>query len=451
MSGAVSPKLGLITAAAVALPLIAVLIGSENAAVRMTSLAWGIVAIASAWLYGRWLSRRIQRLTDFTDRLLDVNTPRLKLPSSDDEFGALSRSLSLVAPQIEELLTRLRTELTRREAILSSMTEGVLAVDARLNVTFCNESFLRAVGDRRSSDGAPLIKVVRDPVLFQMLKQVVDTGKTHRQRLQLSTPQITRSFEVYATPLAGGTTRGALAILHDVTPAERLERMKRDFIANVSHEMRTPLATIRGYAETLLEGGLEDPQNCRKFVEIIQANGVRLNNIVADFLTLSELESGRTDIQPGPVSVNDVLGSALRAVEPAASLMGVRLQAEAVPDLRLMGYGIRLEQALLNLLDNAVKFNRPDGEVHVLVQQGSEDRIEVRVSDTGLGIPPEDLSRIFERFYRVDKARSRQVGGTGLGLSIVKHAIEQMNGTVTVESELGKGTTFTVSLPQYHG
>ena len=451
MSGAVSPKLGLITAAAVVLPLIAVLIGTENAAVRMTSLAWGVVVIASAWLYGRWLSRRIQRLTDFTDRLLDVNTPRPKLPSSDDEFGALSRSLSLVAPQIEELLTRLRTELTRREAILSSMTEGVLAVDARLNVTFCNESFLRAVGDRRSSDGAPLIKVVRDPALLQMLKQVVDTGKTHRQRLQLSAPQNTRSFDVYATPLAGGTARGALAILHDVTPAERLERMKRDFIANVSHEMRTPLATIRGYAETLLEGGLEDPQNCRKFVEIIQANGVRLNNIVADFLTLSELESGRTDIQPGPVSVNEVLCSALRAVEPAASLMGVRLQAEAVPDLRLMGYGIRLEQALLNLLDNAVKFNRPDGEVHVQVQPGAEDRIEVRVSDTGLGIPREDLSRIFERFYRVDKARSRQVGGTGLGLSIVKHAIEQMNGTVTVESELGKGTTFTVSLPQYHG
>ncbi len=450
MSGAVAPKLGLITAAAVALPLIAVLIGAENTAVRMTSLAWGIAVIAVAWLYGRWLSRRIQRLTDFADRLLDANAPRPRLPSSDDEFGALSRSLSHIAPQIEELLNRLQTELTRREAILASMTEGVLAVDARLNVTFCNDAFRRAVGDRCSSDGAALIKVVRDPVLFQMLRKVVDTGETHRQRLQLSASQNTRSFEVDATPLADGAARGALAILHDVTPAERLERIKRDFIANVSHEMRTPLATIRGYAETLLEGGLDDSQNRRKFVEIIQANGVRLNNIVADFLTLSELESGWTDIQPTPVSVNAVLCSALRAVEPAASLMGVRLQAEAIPDVRLMGYGIRLEQALLNLLDNAVKFNRPDGEVRVDVQTGAGDRIEVRVSDTGLGIPREDLSRIFERFYRVDKARSRQVGGTGLGLSIVKHAIEQMHGTVTVESELGKGTTFTVSLPQYN-
>jgi two-component system phosphate regulon sensor histidine kinase PhoR len=449
MGDGVARKLGLITAAAVALPLIFIQLGVSSVAVRIASMAWGVALILAAWLYGRWVSRRIHGLTAFADRLLEVNVPRPRLPSGDDEFGALSRSLSHVAPQIEELVNRLRTELTRREAILASMTEGVLAVDARLNVTFCNEAFLRAVGDRGSSDGTALIKVVRDPVLFQMLKRVVDSGEALRQRLQLSSLE-TRSFEVYAAPLAGAPARGVLAILHDVTPAERLERVKRDFIANVSHEMRTPLATIRGYAETLLEGGLEDTQNRRKFVEIIQANGVRLNNIVADFLTLSELESGRPEIQPGPVSVGDVVSGAIRAVEPAASLMGVRLQAAPVPDLRLMGYGIRLEQALLNLLDNAVKFNRPDGEVHVQVVAGRSGKIEIRVSDTGVGIPPEDLSRIFERFYRVDKARSRQVGGTGLGLSIVKHAVEQMHGSVTVESELGKGTTFTVSLPQYY-
>lgn len=450
MGDAVANKLGLITAAAVALPLTVIFLRVDNSAVRITSLAWGLVLILSAWLYGRWVSRRIRDLTDFADRLLDVNAPRSRLPAGDDEFSNLSRSLSRIAPQIEELVNRQRTELKRREAILASMREGVLAVDARLNVTFCNEAFIRAVGGRGTSDGAALIKVVRDPVLFQLLKNVVDSGEIQRQRLQLSGSEV-RSFEVYATPLAGESDRGALAILHDRTPAERLERIKRDFIANVSHEMRTPLATIRGYAETLLEGGLDDRQNRRKFVEIIQANGVRLNNIVADFLTLSELESGRPEIQPGPVSVGEVLCSAIRAVEPAASLMGVRVHAETAPDLRLLGYGIRLEQALLNLLDNAVKFNKPDGEVKVEAQRGAGDQIEIRVSDTGVGIPHEDLSRIFERFYRVDKARSRQVGGTGLGLSIVKHAVEQMHGSVTVQSELGKGTTFTVLLPQYFG
>jgi len=165
-------------------------------------------------------------------------------------------------------------------------------------------------------------------------------------------------------------------------------------------------------------------------------------------LALSELEFGRPGNQPGPISLNDALGSALRAIEPAAHLMNVQLRADPIPDWYLLGYGFRLEQALLNLLDNAVKFNKPNGEVHVQVRDRSQDQIEIRVSDSGLGIPAEDRSRIFERFYRVDKARSRQVGGTGLGLSIVKHAVEQMGGTVVVESQLGKGSTFIVTLPK---
>jgi two-component system phosphate regulon sensor histidine kinase PhoR len=327
------------------------------------------------------------------------------------------------------------------------MTDGVLAVDARLNVTFCNSAFIRTVGDRGPTEGVPLIKIIRDPALFQIVKQVLDSGVALRTRLQLSTPEV-HSFDVHAVPLASTPSRGAMAILHDVMPTERLERVKRDFIANVSHEFRTPLATIQGYAETLLDGGLEDEVNRRRFVEIIQANGMRLNNIAADLLTLSELEFGSSGAQPGPISLNDALGGAIRAIEPAAHLMNVQLRADPIPNRYLLGYGFRLEQALLNLLDNAVKFNKPNGEVRVQVHDRSQDQIEIRVSDSGLGIPPGDRSRIFERFYRVDKARSREVGGTGLGLSIVKHAVEQMGGTVVVESELGKGSTFIVTLPK---
>ncbi len=420
---------------------------TANSAARLASLVLGALLILVSWLLARSLTRRINRLTDFAGRLLDMRVPRPQLPASDDEFGDLARSLSRIAPQIEELVNRLRNELTRREAILASMSDGVLAVDARLNVTFCNNAFIQTVGDHGPTEGVPLIKIARDPALFQIVKQVVDSGVAVRQRLHLSTPEM-HSFDVHAVPLASTSSRGAIAILHDVMPSERLERVKRDFIANVSHEFRTPLATIRGYAETLLEGGLEDESNRRKFVEIIQANGVRLNNIAADLLTLSELEFGRPDIQPGPISLNDALGGAIRAVEPAAHLMNVQLRADPIPDLQLLQHGFRLEQALINILDNAVKFNKPNGEVHVQVHDRSQDQIEIRVSDTGLGIPAEDRSRIFERFYRVDKARSRQVGGTGLGLSIVKHAVEQMGGTVAVESELGKGSTFVVTLPK---
>jgi two-component system phosphate regulon sensor histidine kinase PhoR len=278
-----------------------------------------------------------------------------------------------------------------------------------------------------------------------VLKRVVDSGEPVRQRVQLSG----RSFDVNATLLANSTSRGAIAILHDISFEEHLERVKRDFIANVSHEFRTPLATIRGYAETLLDGGLEDRKNRRKFVEIIQANGIRLNNIAADLLTLSDLEAGRPEPEPGPIPVADAVMSAMHAVEPAARLRGLSLKVGEIPDAVILGYGIRFEQALLNLLDNAVKFNRENGEVGVEVLRRSESRVEVSIWDTGIGMPALDLTRIFERFYRVDKARSRQVGGTGLGLSIVKHAIEQMNGTIIVESTLGQGSRFTISLPEF--
>jgi two-component system phosphate regulon sensor histidine kinase PhoR len=439
----------LLIAVAVALvPVLLIHLSTANGAARVASLVWGALLILVSWLLARPLAGRINRLTGFVDRLLDMSVPRPQLPAGNDELGDLARALSRMAPQIEELVNRLRNELTRREAILASMTDGVLAVDARLNVTFCNRAFTEAVGVHGPAEGVPLIQIVRDPVLFQIVKQVVDSGVEQRKRLQLSTAGMQSSFDVHAAPLASTSSRGAIAILNDVTPTEKLERVKRDFIANVSHEIRTPLATIRGYAETLLEGGLEDKHNRRQFVEIIQANGVRLNNIAADLLTLSELESGRPGAQPGPISLNDVLCGAIRAIEPAAHLMNVELRADPIPDLYLSGHGIRLEQALMNLLDNAVKFNKPKGEVHVQVHDRPGNRIEIRVSDNGVGIPAEDLSRIFERFYRVDKARSRQVGGTGLGLSIVKHAVEQMGGTVAVESELGKGSTFVVMLPQ---
>ncbi len=449
MADSISRKAFLLAVVVAGPPVAATFWYVDSVAVRSVSLASGILLILIAFLLARSLSQRISRLTEFVSRLLDPGVPHPRLQTSDDELGTLARSLLQIAPEIEELFNRLSTELTRREAILASMREAVLAVDSRLNVTFCNTAFVQAVGHQGAFENVPLLKVVRDPVLFGILKEVVDSGATLRERLQLPA-QGARSYDVYAAPLESTTSRGALAILHDITPTERLERVKRDFIANVSHEIRTPLATICGYAETLLEGGLEDRENRRRFVEIIQANGVRLNNIAADLLILSELESGRPGPPPGPISVSDVLGSAIRAIEPAANLTGVNITASAIPDLQVLGYGIRLEQAVLNLLANAVKFNKPNGNVDVQVGERAGDQIEIRISDTGVGIPQEDLSRIFERFYRVDKARSRQVGGTGLGLSIVKHAVEQMNGMVAVSSQLGEGSTFILTLPRYY-
>jgi two-component system phosphate regulon sensor histidine kinase PhoR len=223
--------------------------------------------------------------------------------------------------------------------------------------------------------------------------------------------------------------------------------VRKDFVANVSHELRTPLTAIRGFAETLLDGALEDQENNRKFLEIIRAHAIRLNSISSDLLVLSELESGQPPAAPEPVPVRAALESAMRTVEAEARIHGVTIRSGALGDADVLGDRMRLEQAFVNLLNNAVKFNRPGGEVRIEIARGADGKVAIAISDTGIGIPSEDLPRIFERFYRVDKARSREVGGTGLGLAIVKHLVERMNGAVTVESALGKGSTFVVTLP----
>jgi two-component system phosphate regulon sensor histidine kinase PhoR len=223
--------------------------------------------------------------------------------------------------------------------------------------------------------------------------------------------------------------------------------VRKDFVANVSHELRTPLTAIRGYTETLLEGALEDQENNRKFLEIIKNHAIRLNSIASDLLALSELESGKATPEQAPVSVQAAVEAALRSVEAEARSRRVKLIRGRVEDVAVLGERVRLEQALVNLLTNAVKFNRPDGEVRVEVTRTKDDQVSVTIADNGIGIPSTDLPRLFERFYRVDKARSREVGGTGLGLSIVKHIVERMHGRVTVESQLGKGSVFTILFP----
>jgi len=412
--------------------------------------AFSLVLLAAvSWIFVHSLSRQISHLQIYSERLLDPQIPELEVPSGDDDLGALGRSLRRTVPRIRELVENLKLEGARREAILASMLEGVLAVDKDLRVTFCNNSFARTVGARIPvNPGMQLVELVRDPALIEIITGVIASGERVESRLSLAAAE-THSFEVLAGPLAGPSTRGTLVILHDVTELERLERVRKDFVANVSHELRTPLAAIRGYAETLLDGALEDHENNRRFVEIIQAQATRLTNIASDLLTLSQLESTGAATQPAPVSVRGALESALRTVESAARVRGVQLVCPGMENIQVLGNDLQLEQVFVNLLDNAVKFNRPGGEVQVDVRP-TDGNVRISISDTGIGIPSGDLPRIFERFYRVDKARSREMGGTGLGLAIVKHVIEQMGGTVTVESRLGHGSRFLLTLPRFN-
>jgi two-component system phosphate regulon sensor histidine kinase PhoR len=403
-------------------------------------------ALAVAYLISRSFTRRVRRIQAFAGELVNADYSGSLAAESDDEIGSVARSLLGMAERFRGMLRRLSEESARRQAILASMVEGVLAVDGDLRVTFSNDSFATAVrAPAPIADGTPLRDVVRDPALLDLLKGVLSTGQPSRQRVTLVAAKA-RVFDVQAAPLDETPRPGAIAILHDVTELERLERVRKDFVANVSHELRTPLASIRGYAETLLDGALEDPGINRQFLEIISRNTFRLEQLALDLLSLSELEADRQPPPPERIPVGDVARSAMHTVEAEAAARGVNLMLGEMGDWCVLGQARRLEQVFLNLLYNAIKFNRPGGEVWLEATQ-TDGAVRITVSDTGIGIPSEDLPRIFERFYCVDKARSRETGGTGLGLAIVKHTVEKMSGSVTVESRLGKGSVFTLVFP----
>ncbi len=415
--------------------------------IAQASIAALGTGLALAFLLSRSFSKRIRRLQSFAEGMLLAGSgPGLK-PEGDDELSSLARALDRMSIELRGLLEKLRIESGRRESILAGMVEGVLAVDAEMRVIFCNQAFARAIGaGAPPAERLPLLQLVRDQGLLDLLTAVRAAGEPRKQLLRLAAAG-DRSFEAHASALVSSSGRGVIAVLHDITDLERLERVRKDFVANISHELRTPLAVIRGYAETLLEGALEDRQNNRKFLGIILSHAIRLNSIASDLLVLSELESERPEPEPEPVSVREALESALGTVEPEACLRKLRLVRGPLDDACIRGSRLRFEQVLVNLLDNAIKFNRPGGEVRIESRRITAERFEVTISDTGVGIPSEHLPRIFERFYRVDQSRSRALGGTGLGLSIVKHAIERMNGSVAVESQLGKGSRFTILLP----
>ncbi len=411
------------------------------------SLGAAFFALFLAFLISHSLSPRVRSLKHLAEGILEGSRDHAEVTAADGDLRGLESMLAIVAKEVRGLLVRLSFESARREAILSGMAEGVLALDQDLRVTFSNNAFSRALGAPTAGiEGRTLLELVRDTGLHQVLHSVVASGEGQRHRLKLAGSNL-RVFEVQATPLNMPSGRGAIVIFHDMTELERLEQVRKDFVANVSHELRTPLAGIIGYAETLLDGALDDLQNRGKFVDIIRSNAMRLTNIAADLLVLSDLESERDGPEPEDISVQGVLDSVLLTVESEAQRRNVRLIRGEMADAFLQGSRLRVEQVLLNLMANAIKFNRPAGEVRVSAKKTPEGLIAITVADTGVGIPSQDLPRVFERFYRVDKARSKDVGGTGLGLSIVKHAVERMNGTVQVESHFGEGSVFTVTLP----
>jgi two-component system phosphate regulon sensor histidine kinase PhoR len=336
------------------------------------------------------------------------------------------------------------------DATMNSMREGMLVVDRETRIVASNRAARDIFAVNSNSLAAKrLSDVTRQPAIHQAFRAALEEGESAEVKVEMSGAD-KRSFDLRVTPLsfgARGASRGAIGVFFDITRLERLERVRHEFLSNVSHELRTPLTAIIAFVETLEEGAIDDDANNRRFLSVIRRNATRMHNLIDDILELSAIEAGTVPVEPRSVALRSLVEDVTTALASRAGQRGVRLRNEVAPDAFVYADARRLEQMLSNLVDNAVKFSREGGSVRIEHESRSE-RDRISVTDTGDGISAEHIERIFERFYRVDRARSREMGGTGLGLAIVKHLARAHGGEATVHSTVGSGSTFTIELPK---
>jgi two-component system, OmpR family, phosphate regulon sensor histidine kinase PhoR len=335
------------------------------------------------------------------------------------------------------------------EATMSGMREGVLIIDREMRVVASNlaarDVFTYATD---APDGRRLTELTRNPVIYSVFLEALNGKKRTGVKVEAYGPE-RRVFDLGVAPLSSGggdARQGAIGVFFDITQIERLEHVRQEFLSNVSHELRTPLTAILAFVETLEDGAVDDGEHNRRFLSIIRRNAERMQTLIDDILELSAIEAGNIAVESGPTPLYPIVADAFMNLASKAETRSVTLLNEVSRDATVFADGRRLEQMLTNLIDNAIKFNRDQGTVSITHKQNGHD--EIHVSDTGEGIPAEHLGRLFERFYRVDRARSREMGGTGLGLAIVKHLARAHGGEVTVTSKAGEGSTFVIKLPK---
>ncbi len=417
----------------------------------VVGLVVAVVVAVLSLAVSRHISRPLKEIEQGAQRFAQGDfSGRLTVPDYE-EIATLAETLNRMATELDARLRTITEQKNTQEAVLSSMVEGVLAVDTEERVIDLNRAAARLLSlEDTEVRGRTIEEVLRNPDLQRVVAQTLQVREAVEQEIVLYQPKGERYVQVHGTVLRDGQGHqiGALVVLNDVTRLHQLENVRRDFVANVSHELRTPITSVKGFVETLLDGALADPQDAERFLRIVAKHADRLNAIIEDLLALSRLEQ---DAQQDHVtleeySIQDVLEAAREVCEVKASERDVEIALQCEERLRALVNPPLLEQAVANLIDNAIKYSEPGGRVHVEARS-EEATILVSVQDWGCGIDKEHLPRLFERFYRVDKARSRKLGGTGLGLAIVKHIALVHGGNVSVESALREGSTFTIHLP----
>ncbi len=425
------------------------MISSDLKRILMVSLlcTFGLIAIASFFIAGiisrpikemAWIARKTAK-GGFSQRI-DVR--------SNDEVGILARSFNNMVSQVQDRIKEITASKSRLRAVLMSMSEGVLVTDAKGEVLLINQSLREFFNISQKVEFKRPIELIRNVEIQEMVDNILASQGTNESRqISVMLPEA-KTLLVNATCVTQeNMLEGAVLVFHDITELRRLEKVRKDFVANVSHELRTPVTTIKGYAETLFEGAVKDAKDTEDFIEIIYSESERLARLIDDILSLSRLESEQVSLSKKPCNIRPLIKKVFSGLRKQAEDKNINLAIEIKEKMpQIYVDEGKILQALLNLVDNAIKYNRSGGKVIVSVRK-ENDSVRITVADTGIGIPAKDMPRIFERFYRVEKARSRELGGTGLGLSIVKHIITLHRGRLYVESTEAQGTKISFTLP----
>ena len=460
----------LISAALICVGMYLLRVGIESRFLTVDLVAVGLVSVLLCyWMLGNVLAP-FEEARDSVRRLANKDNVVVTSVAHKDEIGEFIIALNALSMRLQETQAELQREKEKSEAMLTRMADGIIVTDVSGRIVLFNPAAERIFGipAQRALDKT-VTDVFMDYDLSTMLARALGQGVPQTGEVKVERPQ-EGTLDVFVTLVEteGGQGHGAVIVLHDLTEIRRLENVRRDFVANVSHELRTPVASIRAMAETLLMGAKDDPEAAQQFLETMLKETERLSSLLDDLLELARIEAGKREPRKVDLNVRELVETVLNKLRPHAERKQLTVTVDVPDNLTLRADPDAMQQILVNLLDNAIKYTPNGGNVRVKGEgrgrKGKEGEdngslpflpplspsfpcVVLSVSDTGVGIPREHLLRIFERFYRVDKARSREMGGTGLGLSIVKHLVESQGGQMTVESEVGRGSTFTVTLP----
>ncbi|KRE57474.1 two-component system histidine kinase PnpS [Paenibacillus sp. Soil750] len=417
-----------------------------------------VIAGIVSYRIAKGITRPIERMTKVAQQITNLNYESRVPAYRNDEVGQLGQAINRMSESLQGQMARIQENERRLQGVMENMMSGIMMIDREERIMLLNPSAEAILGfSSQELLGKKYNEAKQQYDFTKMIQECIELQEPISDEMMFYYPA-ERILDIHLSPIAHEDEEwsGVLIVLHDITAVRRLERMRSEFVANVSHELKTPIAAVKGFAETLLAGALNDKETAVSFLQIIFDESERLNRLIGDILELSKIESKRIPMNFSPVYLPEFVDRSLSVLRKEAEKKHIELSMTVEDDMYIEADEDRLRQIIINLLSNGIAYTQDGGKVRLRVEpletnaDGDYERLRIIVSDTGMGIPKKDLPRIFERFYRVDKARSRSSGGTGLGLSIVKHLVEMHKGTIRVESEVGVGTKFIIELPVIH-